>query len=228
MKLENFSNLSARLREIEAEHVEIDDGGAQDARTAVVGALEQYHCSRYRLGEALAVYKAYFITVRGWIEAAEAIGVTLGRDERTIRNIIADYKRVAGLPDSVIVAAEAVGMDLAERKHTPLVDSIESELASNDVPSLPEAQQMLGRVLEMPAPGAPKVKLDRTEKIRWAVRMKIRTALTNVEPSAKLTEFVAALEEEMYEVWGATEPITVTITPRQSSLTIDGRKRVTA
>jgi hypothetical protein len=55
--------------------------------------------------------------------------------------------------------------------------------------------------------------------------MKIRTALNNIDTPRKLMELVAALEEEMFAVWGQTEPITVTITPRPSSLTLDGRKR---
>ncbi|MGB8477890.1 MAG: hypothetical protein WCE63_03485 [Acidobacteriaceae bacterium] len=227
-KLENFSTLGARLREIEVEHVEVDDGGALDARRAVVETLEKYHTSRYRFGEALATYRAHFMEERGWMEVAQAIGAAMGRDERTVRNILADYQRAATLPETVIAAAEAEGIDLAERKHARLLASMEGKLAVNDVPTLPEAQQILGKVLEMRAPGAPKAKLDRAEKIRWAIRIKIRTALTNVPNDRKLTELIAALEEEMYEVMGETEPITVTITPRQSSLTIDGRKRVTA
>jgi len=50
LKLENFSNLGARLREIEVEHVEIDDGGVLDARKAVVETLGQFYTSRYRVG----------------------------------------------------------------------------------------------------------------------------------------------------------------------------------
>ena len=55
--------------------------------------------------------------------------------------------------------------------------------------------------------------------------MRIRAALTNVVRDRKFAELIAALEEEMFDVWGATEPVTVTITPRASGLTLDGRKR---
>ena len=57
------------------------------------------------------------------------------------------------------------------------------------------------------------------------VRMKIRTALTNIEADRKLSVLLAALEEEMFDVWGFTGLVTVTITPRASGLTLDGRKR---
>jgi hypothetical protein len=55
--------------------------------------------------------------------------------------------------------------------------------------------------------------------------MKIRTALNNIDTPRKLPELIAALEEEMFAVWNQAEPITITITPRQSPLTLDGRKR---
>jgi phage terminase Nu1 subunit (DNA packaging protein) len=40
------SELRARLRELEAEHVDNDDGTAHEAREALVVALEHYHGSR--------------------------------------------------------------------------------------------------------------------------------------------------------------------------------------
>ena len=39
--------------------------------------------------------------------------------------------------------------------------------------------------------------------------MKIRTALTNIEPDQKLPALIAALEEEMFAIWGQTGPVTV-------------------
>lgn len=95
MKMENFSNLSARLAEIEAEHM--DGGNAEEAREALVSALRKYRASRFSLGKALAEDKNLFTADRGWMAAAKSIADALDCDERTVRNIISDYARAAKL-----------------------------------------------------------------------------------------------------------------------------------
>jgi hypothetical protein len=226
VKVENFSTLAARLRAAETGRVK-NSKGLQEVRQAVVEAAQRYHTSRYNLGKALRTYKECFAEDRGWMMAAKEIGVALECCERTIRNIVADYLRASKLPESVIAAAEVKGLDLAERKHAPLVKVLENELAGNEAPTIPEAQQILGKVLKISAAPATKATLHKAEKLRWEVRLKIRTALTNVAPDAKLSELLAALEEEMHDVWGMTKPITFTITPKPGKLDITG-KRVAA
>jgi len=221
-KVENFSTLAARLRAAETGLVK-NYKGLPDVRQAVVEAARRYHTSRYNLGKALHTYKACFTEDRGWMMAAKEIGSVLECGERSIRNIVADYLRASKLPESVIAAAEVKGLDLAERKHAPLVKVLEIELAGNEAPTIPEAQQILGKVLMISAAPATKATLHKAEKLRWEVRLKIRTALTNVVLDAKLTELIAALEEEMYGVWGVTKPITVTITPKPGKLDIQGK-----
>jgi hypothetical protein len=146
----------------------------------------------------------------------------------------------------VIKAAEEKGIDLAKRKHAPLVEVIKDGLAGNDTPTERDAEQLVGKVLKMPA--APKAgkatkkqsksaksttgdsftPLTREEEQRFGIRMKIRTALTNTGDDRKLEELLAALEEEMYDVWGKSEPVKVTLNPHPSGLTVDGRKQVAA
>lgn len=233
--MENFSNLSARLAEIEAEHIGSDGRNAEEARETLVLALRGYRASRFRLGKALLGYKNLFTADRGWMAAAKSIADALGCDERTVRNIISDYERVAGLPAAVIQAAQFKGVDLARRKRRPMVSAIETVIESEDAPEdidEEKAEQIVSNVIVMPSPAQraqthddPFVPLTREEKQRFAIRMGIRTALTNVDPDLKFVELIAALEEEMFDVWGATEPVMVTITPRASGLTLDGRKR---
>ena len=67
--------------------------------------------------------------------------------------------------------------------------------------------------------------LTRQEKAHFSVRMKIRTALNNFEDGQKLPTLIAALEEEMYQVWGSRQPITIEVTPRPSLLSMNGQKR---
>jgi hypothetical protein len=57
---------------------------------------------------------------------------------------------------------------------------------------------------------------------RHDIRLKIRTALSDVPNDHKLVELLAALEEEMFEFWGEREPRTITISPCKSALTFIG------
>ena len=241
--VENFSTLSERLEQIEAEHIGLVNVDILGARHTLVAALGQYRTSRFLLGEALAAYKKQFAAKndhsagdRGWMAAAKSVAEAMGRDERTVRNIIADYERTASLPGTVIQAAQARGIDLAQRRYRPAVTAIESIIENDsqgqDAIDAEEADRIVSNVLVMPPTDQrehiqddPFVPLTREEKQHFAVRMKIRTALTNVEPDQKLSTLIAALEEEMFAIWGQSDPVTVTITPRTSGLTLDGRKR---
>src|ERR1035441_1191215 len=132
--------------------------------------------------------------------AAQAIGEVLARDERTVRNIVADYERVAKLPETVIAAAEAKGLDLSERKHMRLIEAIKSEIDGNDTPTPPEARRTVGKVFKMSKAHAAKDAPDKADKLRWAVRKRIRTLVNNFPNDQKLGVICLALEEEMYDV----------------------------
>jgi hypothetical protein len=241
--VENFSTLSERLEKIEAEHIVHVNVDVLGARHTLVVALGQYRTSRFLLGEALAAYKKQFAAsndhsagARGWMAAAKSVAEAMGRDERTVRNIIADYERIASLPGTMIQAAQTRGIDLAQRRYRPAVAAIESIIENDgrgqDAIDAKEADRIVSNVLVMPSPDQreqvqvdPFVPLTREEKQRFSVRMKIRTALTNIEPDQRLSAIIAALEEEMFAVWGQSDPVTVTIRPHPSGLTLDGRKR---
>lgn len=240
-RLDNLSDLGARLREIEVEHVVNEDGTAVDAREEVLEAVRQYHSSRYRFGEALAAYKAYYIDGQHWMEAAKIIGRAINRDERTIRRILEDYERASQVPATVIEELEAKGIDPAARMNQPLLATILT-MPSSTVESKPE-QSVVDAVKTVKAMKATKraakklvqtvvasgenecAPLTRQERLRRDTRLKIRTALTDVPINQKLAEFIAALEEEMYEAWGEREPTTITMTPRPSALTLGGLRK---
>jgi hypothetical protein len=242
VKLENFSNLAdleSKLNRIEATHIETKRSNTKSviqARIAVVLAIKQSNVTRFDLGKALSEYREHFKADRGWMVAARAIAGALGCDERTVRNIIVGFEQAARLPAAVVQAAQAKGIDLAKRRNHRTFTAIESAIANegggqNDIDA-EEAERIVSNVLMMPSPGQREfiqddsfVKLTREEKQHFAIRMKVRTALTNVEPDQKMSALIAALEEEMYSIWGKMEPVTVTITPRPSAFTIDGRKK---
>lgn len=235
LELEKFSNWEEtgdELRSIEATNLSKEQLGSQalgNARTEVLSAIEGVHWTRYSLGKALEAYRAYYKADRGWMEAAAVIARSLRCDNRTVRNIIRDYHGIKTLPENVIEAAHSRGINLARKKFFPLTKLIHDEIGSAPELSDEAAGKVIDKVIQIPtqkpSKDEPFVALTRDESARWKVRMKIRTALNNIETSRKLAELVVALEEEMFAVWGQTEPVTVTITPRPSSLTLDGRKR---
>ena len=227
-EVEKFSSPFDQLKRAEKGQVKLRGRALHDAREEVLLALDSCRHSRSQLGKALHTYKEFFISEGGWMLAAQAIGEVLARDERTVRNIVADYERVAKLPETVIAAAEAKGLDLSERKHMRLIEAIKGEIDGNDTPTPPEARRAVGKVFKMSKAHAAKDAPDKADKLRWAVRKRIRTLVNNFPNDQKLGVICLALEEEMYDVWGKSEPVTVTLNPHPSGLTVDGRKQVAA
>jgi hypothetical protein len=233
--MEKFSSLTARLEKIESEHLGSVDTNITQKREGVMAALKHYQHSRFLLGKSLAEYKCVFTEDRGWMTAAQAIAKVMGCGERTVRNIIEDYKYAADLPDPVVKAAHSKGIDPAKRKHRATVAAIKSSIAELEDPESidsKEAEQIISKVLVMPSLSQRRqiqddafIPLTRAEKERFKIRMKIRTGLTNIKKDQKLPELIKALEEEMFDAWGQVEPVTITITPHASGLTLDGRKR---
>lgn len=253
--LDNLSNIVARLVEVEAEHVDNNDGGAHAARAAIVDALPRYRTSRFEFGKLLATYKAYYLEEGGWCEAAKVIAGALGCDERTIRRIIEDYERASQVPVEVLRELAARGVEPAAKKNAGMINNLVT-MPSATVETDPEravqtvVEAAAGAKAEEKAQAAEKraaakmakaakkpsllasvtgnteiVPLTTEERLRRETRMKIRTALTNVPDDRKLAELIAALEEEMFEVWGETVPKTITLTPHASALTLDGRRK---
>jgi hypothetical protein len=189
----------------------------------------RWRSSRAEQGRILMEYQYLYRPLRLWLRFLKTINIPT----KTAYRLIDDAHAVSALPKPIMKAAAKRGVDLGKRKFRPAVKYIKEQL--REVPEdidEEKAERIVTNVLIMPSPAEreqlrddPFVPLSREEKQRFAIRMKIRTALTNIEPDLKFVELIAALEEEMFDMWGVTEPATVTITPRASGLTIDGRKR---
>ncbi len=238
-KMDKLSNLGARLLEAEREYVKCDDG-ADVARQDLLDALGQYHSSRFRFGKVLAAYKVFFAEERTWMQVAKLIGRAIDRDERTIRRIIEDYEHASQVPVEVIEELEALGVDPAAKKNAPVLTNI-LEMPLSDVKA--ELKEVVAHAVKtakvkktaaVKKPNQPVTALEtpvsapltRVEKQRRHIRLKIQTALNDVPNDQKLVELIAALEEEMYEVWGERDSKEITLTPRPSALTIDGRRKL--
>jgi len=116
-----LSDLSVRLQELEVGCVGVNELGLGSARLSLVNALEGFRSSRYRLGQKLSAYKAFFQANQGWMVAATAIADAMGCEERTIRRIIDDFERVSEVPDVVIKALQQAGFDPAARKNAGMI-----------------------------------------------------------------------------------------------------------
>jgi hypothetical protein len=151
--------------------------------------------------------------------AAKAIADAIGCEERTIRRAIDDFERVSEVPDVVIKALQQAGFDPAARKNAAVISKI-LRMPDKTAEMNPEAAVLSAIQCSK---GAKKAECGKGKSVtallspekrrRLAVRQKIRTALTSVPTERKLTELVAAIEEEMYLEWGQVEPIIITITP---------------
>jgi len=241
--VDKLSNVGALLLEIEAEYVENEDGSSNSAREALVGALTQYHNSRFAFGKALAAYKVFFVKDGSWVAAAGVIGEAIHSDEKTIYRIVKDYQRASKVPAEALKELEALGIDPAEKKNEAAI----SNLIMMDPPAVQAdpkkavavaVKKMYAVKAEKKAktPKKPRpatvitgdteiVNSSHEEKRRLEIRMKIRAALENVSNDKKLDELIAAIDVEMFETWGLKEPVSVIFTPRASALTPDGLQR---
>jgi len=220
----NLSNLSIRLQELESGCINMNELGLGSARLSLVNALEGFRSSRYRLGQKLSEYKAFFKASQGWMVAATAIADAMGCDERTIRRIIDDFERVSDVPDVVIKALQQAGFDPAARKNAGMIAKIlgmpdktadlDLEISATETDLATKVAEQIDRSRGVIATAI----LPPEKRRRLAVRQKIRTALTSVPAEQKLNELVAAIEEEMYLEWGQVEPVTITITPHAPEL----------
>ena len=222
--LDNLSNLSIRLQELESGCVNMNELGLGSARLSLVNALEGFRSSRYRLGQKLSAYKAFFKASQGWMAAAKAIADAIGCDERTIRRAIDDFERVSEVPDVVIKALQQAGFDPAARKNAGVISKI-LRMPDQAAEMNPEAAVLsaiqgskVAKEADCGKSNDATALLSPEKRRRLAVRQKIRTALTSVPAEQKLAELVAAIEEEMYAEWRQVEPVTITITPHAPDL----------
>jgi hypothetical protein len=195
-------------------------------REALVSGFEN---SRFLRGKLLFEYRAAYRGSKLWMQALKAIADSEGVVINTIRNYIRDYEAAMHLPDSVRSALSDQGIDPAKKKNRIVVERVTNRLSSE--PKQPNQEQARQIVIEetMKIPVAPDLsdvseELDADEKLRHLIRKGIRRGLVNVPIAKRLKVLLAAIEEEIYMVWGQKEPVTITLRPHWTPITFDGRK----
>ena len=166
-KLENFSNLADKLKEIEDRHLEPGhsySGALEEARGELIVAIQSFNYSRFKLGRSLHSYRAELKADQGWMEAVKAVAFAMRLNDRTVRNIVSDYERLAtALPAAVVEAAELRGIDLGRKKYMPAVKTIEAMIPQDGTVDKDQAARIVNDVIPFkPAstPAKPRPSLD--------------------------------------------------------------------
>jgi hypothetical protein len=117
-RIGKFANLAALLREVETKYEAAED--LHDLRSRLVVAAKKYGIKRYRLGEALHNYRAA-IHHGAWLPIVRAVALESDLSERNVREIAADYLRVEGLPEPLVVELERAQIDPSAKSKSKLL-----------------------------------------------------------------------------------------------------------
>jgi len=194
-------------------------------REAEAGLRAQWRQSRRVQGQLLKAYRELYRPHGLFGKFLETIGLP----SKTAYRLMEDADAVAMIPQQVLAAAEARGIDLAARKNRAAVNDMMSQSLEQDLHQFQEhVTEILSNLVEMPRRSKIAGENDLTpeESKHWRRRIKIRTAVNDIADDKKLEVLLQALEEEMADVWGLRDPIEITLTPRESTFTLDGKRRV--
>lgn len=199
-----------------------------------VKAAGNYYDSRFRFGQTLATYKAFFLQDGAWIEAARVIGKAIHRNEKTIFRIIEGYERASKLPAAALQQLEAEGIDPAAKKYegvvagilampSSVVETDPKTAVSKAVKAVKEEKKagtakapkadIMTTTPQVPASDAAAIFRPERETLRSSIRKAIASALTNVQNERKIDELKNALEEAMFG-WGMKDVRMIVLTPR--------------
>jgi hypothetical protein len=217
-------DLSAQLQTITGDLTAGEKQHEQQTRAKMLAALQRYTASRYDLGKALAAYKDACRQKGTWVKAAKAIAEHIGRSPRTVFRIVADYDRVAGAPEPVLVAMQEQGFDPAEPKHATLLEQVTTMTPPN--PTVEQVAAVVKRSAAHLKQSKAGDTMSEDERIVWSIRMDLRKRLNNVPDERKQELLERAIAEEAFEVWGVEKPLVLSITPKRSARTVFGRRRV--
>jgi hypothetical protein len=219
-EVENFSTLIAELREIETDC----DVGAdlQDIHSSLVNMLSG---NRYRLGEILHRYRVAVVLHGAWLRACEVLGRHLGKTERTIRAIVADYQRRASVPAELIEELERADIDAAAKRNTKVVEKAQQLNADgqNAADSVKAARRHATAAKIARFEAVWKVNRKFTQDERWTVwsfESQVK-GVAKVPPDRKADIAASGLAVLLWHC-GQRDPIT--ITPRETIDLAKGKK----
>jgi hypothetical protein len=99
----NLANLVDALKTAECDgSLHSIDSGLENARNALIEALNRYQRTHYELGCALWDYKTHFKAEHQWTVAAKVIADAIGYGQRTIFRLVQEYALAKDLPRVVI------------------------------------------------------------------------------------------------------------------------------
>jgi hypothetical protein len=226
-----LANFAGELQAVEIGQLKQDATEVAEARAAVIALDSLERKSRLNMGRTLYDYKSCFrlhakagTEGGGWYAAQQVIAHHLRKNPKTIRNMIAGYKRIRNVPESIIAAADAQGIDLAAVRNLDLAEALLGGLVGRvGEPTPEEAAQTVLEVMALPE-SAPLSELTKEERTCHKGRVALRAATANLPVRDKLSYWVDIIEQEMWDVWGERQPVAITLIPKPGRLDIMGRR----
>jgi hypothetical protein len=167
----------------------------EEARPELLGAVQAYGQSRYEFGAALSRYKSVFKKERTWLKISRLIGEHIGRSERTVFRIVADYERVSDAPKAVIMALQDSGLDPAAAKNAPLLEQVTITMPHD--PTENEALAAVEQSLAFLKKGKYGF-LCEDDRVVLSLRKDIRKHLNNIPDDRKRPLLERAIAEEAH------------------------------
>jgi hypothetical protein len=195
--------------------------GEAEARPELLKSIVGYRAAWVNAARALIVYKRS-LTDRVWMKTVKTSSEWMGRTDRTVRQLIADYQLTERSPE-LMAAMQTAGYDpAANHRYLKLLKEAAATAAEN--PTL-NAEQVISRVVKFKDPRKENyIKLTPAERRFWKLRLAIRTTVNNVSIEERVELLAKAIGEEAYHVWRERKPFTMSITPAKSVFTLEWRK----
>jgi hypothetical protein len=197
-------------------------------RPLLLKALKVWDKSSFTMGRILCEYRDAYRTTgdRTWSLAEEAIAAAVGCSTRTLRRLMDRYREAAKLPDTVLDAMEASGINPIKATSSKIISNLLFLVGSKSDPDEEEAIEFVKKAMAKD-PRSNYVPLTREQKLIWQDRLATRRMLGRSNASDKLRALKRALAQELM-AWGITEPIEVKIVPCSGPFTMDGLIKVDA
>jgi hypothetical protein len=195
-------------------------------RPVLLGALEVWDKSSFTMGRILCDYKDAYRSTGDltWGIAEEAIAAAVGCSTRTLRRLMERYQEASKLPDTVLDAMEASGINPVTATSSKIVSNLLYLVGSKSDPDEKEATEFVKKAMAKD-PRSNYVTLTREQKLIWQDRVAIRKMLGRSNKSDRLGTLKRALAQELM-AWGINEPIEVKIVPCSGPFTVDGLIKV--
>lgn len=195
-------------------------------RPRLIKKLRAWGAASIETGRLLSEYREAYRAVgdREWMSVIKTIAMASGCSDRTLRRLIERYAEVAFLPESVRSELSAAGIDPMKATSGCVIGNLRQMIAPGSKTSPAQAielvKQAQPRALSDRSPS-----LSKEQKILWNERLAVRRIIARYPDPRKIDAVINALAQELFDIYGMTEPVDVTVEPYPGPFTVDGMLR---